>query len=432
MTRFLKVSAIGLMLLAASGVPALGATRARPWPDTASGIHVFNDQLPSGMSDAQVRFAARHYDGTQKMLRSEADRLRAIDPGFLILHYRLGEGLGYRSTTGNCRPNGDYLRIIQGNRWIREWPSSTSPRWFYKYGGSNRVLMCAYGWYLMNLDNSSWRGWWQDRVLRQVKANGDDGVFMDSLSVPNYFGGSVWRPRLPDVSPAFEEAWSSKIHRWLQWLQDQPLGRRYYLVPNVGSWITSRDATNYSPADGVMVEGFALNGNGDPYALSDWKLQADRILSLATKGRAVIGQTYVTRRRERGFALGTYLLLKHDRSYINIDTGLAPEWWPEYGIPIGKPQRGTGTAVAGLYDAQAGVYRRRFTRGLVLVNPTSTADGTAAARTVRLGRTMYLAVAHGGGDVPSSGRAPGNVTYEAVRSVRLAPYSAAVLLNTRP
>jgi|GraSoiStandDraft_4_1057263.scaffolds.fasta_scaffold43884_1 hypothetical protein len=383
------------------------------------------------MSEAQVRFAARHYDGAQKLLRSQAARLRAVNPHFLVLHYRLGEGLGYRTTTGNCNPNGAFIRIIQGNQWIREWPKSVEPQWFYRYGGSSRVLMCSFGWYLMNLDDSSWRHWWERKVLRQVEANRDDGVFMDSLSVPNYFGGSVWRPRLPDVNARFEAAWSAKIHRWLRWLQRQPLGRRYYLVPNVGSWITTRDRTNYLPADGVMVEGFALGENASPYALADWKLQANRILSLATRGRAVIGQTYVTRTRDRIFALGTYLLLKHARSYLNIDTGLDPEWWPEYGIPIGKPKQGTGDHIGDMRTT-GGIYRRRFTHGIVLVNPTSTADGTAATRTVHLGRTMFLAMPHGGGGVASSGRAPGSVTYEGVRSVRLARYSAAVLLDRRP
>src|SRR4051794_33211995 len=106
------LAATALLLLAA--VSARAATRARPWPNSASGIHVFNDQLASGMSDAQVRFAARHYDGAQKLLRSEAGRLRAVNPRFLVLHYRLGEGLGYRTTTGNCNPNGGFIRIIQG------------------------------------------------------------------------------------------------------------------------------------------------------------------------------------------------------------------------------------------------------------------------------------------------------------------------------
>ena len=46
----------------------------RPWPDTTAGIHVFNDQLASSLSDAQWQFAATHYAGTQKMTRADANR----------------------------------------------------------------------------------------------------------------------------------------------------------------------------------------------------------------------------------------------------------------------------------------------------------------------------------------------------------------------
>ncbi|MBK9231391.1 MAG: hypothetical protein IPO15_11155 [Anaerolineae bacterium] len=47
----------------------------------------------------------------------------------------------------------------------------------------------------MELNNSAWRSYWQAEVLRQLQANADDGLFMDSLSVPNYLGA--------DHQPAF-------------------------------------------------------------------------------------------------------------------------------------------------------------------------------------------------------------------------------------
>jgi hypothetical protein len=379
------------------------------------------------MPDPLVRFAARNYAGTQKMLRSEADRLRTVDPGFLILHYRLGEGLGYREVSGDCDPNGDFIRIVEGDEWIREWPDAVDDSWFYPYAGAPRVLLCDWGWYLADLDSPSWRAYWHGEVLRQLQANDDDGVFMDSLSVPNYFGGSRWRPNLPDVDAGFEADWARRIDDWLAWLQTQPVGQDYYLVPNVGSWITTRDPTTYAAADGVMIEGFALEGDGNPYAPDDWRLQADRVLSLARAGKAVIGQTYVSARRERGFALGTYLLLKHERFYLNIEQGFAPEWWPEYDVPIGKP-RESAARVADLFDDGDGVYERRFSRGLVLVNPE--VDG--ATRTVRLAKPMYLVRPRGGGDVPDSGDKPGRLGYRRVSRVNVRPYSAAVLLSRRP
>jgi hypothetical protein len=415
------VAALGL------GASAAQAREALPWPDTSRGVHVFNDQLPAGLPGPLLHFAARHYDGTQKVLRHEARRLRGVNRRFLILHYRLGEGLGYRTVSGNCEPSGDYIQVVEGNRWVREWPPDPDPDWFYPYAGSPRVLLCDWGWYLADVASREWRRYWHDEVLRQVVANADDGLFMDSLSVPNYFGSSNWDPDLPEVDPAFERAWARKIEAWLAWLQHQPLGRRFHLVPNVGSWITTRDPTDYSRADGVMVGGFAIGGERSPYAIGDWRLQADRILSLVGKHRAVIGQSYVSRPRERMFALGTYLLLKHDRFYLNLERGMEPEWWPEYDLPIGRSRARAPRRISGLYDGDAGVYRRRFSAGEVVVNP----DDGGGTKIVHLRRPGWLAVPRGGGAVPASGREPGRLEFVRVRRLRLRPYSAAVVLDRR-
>jgi hypothetical protein len=139
----------------------LFAVSARPLPDTTRGVHVFTDQLPTGMSDDQLSFSATHYAGTQKMPRIDADRLRAINPSFVILHYRLGLGLGYRAPESACQPTGEWLAIIEGNDWVREYPNSVEENWFYRYpeGSANRVYNCDWGWYLMNLEDSSWRNY---------------------------------------------------------------------------------------------------------------------------------------------------------------------------------------------------------------------------------------------------------------------------------
>ena len=407
----------------------------RPWPDTSRGIHVFNDQLASNLSDAQVQFAASHYAGAQKLTRSEADRLRAVNPGFLILHYRLGDGLGYRSTQNGCQPTGDWIYIIEGYDWVQEWPGNGVVRenWFYHWPerSSTRVMFCDWGWYLIELNEGGWRTYWQAEVLRQVQANDNDGLFMDSLNVPNYIGAQSFQPNLPDQDAAFESAWSGRIRNWLAWLQTQPIGR-YYLVPNVGSWINSRDATDYGAADGVMIEGFALEADASPHGYEDWQLEVNRALGLIAQGKAILAQSYAAGSQERMYALGCYLLIKGNRTYLNIDIGEQPEWWPEYDIPIGAPTEGAGATIAGLYDAANQVYRRRFDNGFVLVNPTNPWDGSGVTRTVSLRGTYYLAQTSGGGDVPESGDPTGAVSYSPVTQVTLPPYTAAVLLNSRP
>ncbi len=201
-------------LLGANGAWSAAAHAAahnpRPLPDTTAGIHVFNDQL-GWLSLGQTTFAATHYAGTQKMTRADADALRAVNPDFVILHYRLGLGLGYRATSGGCTPNGAYLYVID-DTWTQEWPGDAAAQdsWFYR-SGSQRVYQCGWGWYLMQLDDPSWRSWWSDQVLAQMANNDDDGLFADSFSVPNYLGGNTFNPPLPGYDPAFEAEWTARM-----------------------------------------------------------------------------------------------------------------------------------------------------------------------------------------------------------------------------
>ncbi len=437
---------LGLLCLAAAAFQGVGDTAylplvvksgdaARPWPDTSKGVHVFNDQLASGLSEAQWRFAATHYAGTQKMVRSDARRLRAVNPDFIILHYRLGHALGYRAIQGGCQPTGDWLYIISGDTWVREWPgdAAVNESWLYHWpeASDTRVLNCDWGWHLAELDNPGWRTWWQEQVLGQLRANEDDGLFMDSLSVPNYLGADRYLPALPDVDVTFENDWAGRIERWLAWLQTQPVGD-YYLVPNVGSWITTRDPTDYGSVDGVMIEGFAIEANGSPYSLADWQLQMNRALELIVKHKTVIGQSYVTAERERLFALGSYLLIKGRHTFLNTETDMEPEWWPEYDIPIGAPTQDAGSDIGNLYVPARGVYQRPFDNGLVLVNPTNPWDGSGATVSVALGDTYYRAQPTGGGRVPPDGIPTGSLDYTPCTSVTLPPYSAAVLLTAHP
>ncbi|MBP7865236.1 MAG: hypothetical protein KA419_04740 [Acidobacteria bacterium] len=420
----------GMVLAALLAALAATALAQRPWPPTGSGVHVFNDQLSQGMSEAQVAFCATHYDGTQKMRRTEADRLRAVNPQFMILHYRLGLGLGYRAPEAGCSPTGPWLHIIDGD-WTQEWPgdSAVQEGWFFHWppGSETRVYNCDWGWYLIDIGSAAWRTWWSGEVEDQLAHNDADGIFMDSYSVPNFLGGASYVPNLPDYDLAFENAWKTRIRDYLVWLKVR-FAHKAWIVPNVASWITGRDDTDYSPADGMMVEGFAMEADASPYPFDDWRLSMDRIVAATTRGQAVIGQTYVTGAQERLFTVGCYLLFRGGRSYVNLDIDLDPEWWPEYDIPIGRALHAAVSSIDEL-DADADrIYRRDFDNGLVLVNPTNPWDGSGVTRDVDLGAPFRRAWGNGGGFVGSDGVPTGTLFYETVTSVNLPPAMAAVLL----
>jgi hypothetical protein len=281
----------------------------------------------------------------------------------------------------------------------------------------------------MELDDPGWRAYWAGEVLRQIRANDDDGVFMDSLSVPNYLGADTFAPPLPAVDATFEAAWSRRIADWLTYLQTlwATASPRPYLVPNVGSWVTTRDVTDYSAADGVMIEGFGYNAWTD-FGTEDWALQMDRALAWVRTGRALIAQSYVDAVDvdARLFSLSSYLLIQGPHTYVNLDLGLELEWFPEYAIDLGAPVDPLPDTIAGLRDAASGAYVRRFARGRAIVNP---GPGTA---TVNLGTTLYRVVPVGGGLIGEDGLIPSawRLTFTPVTAVTLASGQAAILLTT--
>jgi hypothetical protein len=423
-----KKAGLGVVLSTplAARTPDLPIT-IRTFPNTLENIHVFNDQLDVWeMSEAQFEFAATHYAGTQKVFASDARRLRAHNPNFIILNYRLGLGLGYQNITGDCEPNGKWLEVIEGEKWVREYPENPPDEWFFKFGGQ-RVLFCDWGWYLMDISNTSWREYWAGEVLRQLHANAADGIFVDGLFPPNYYGGDRFDPNLPGLNQSFESTWSSQIKAFIAFGQSGELGD-YYFIPNAGAWVNRRDVTDYSGADGVMIEGFGRWSGGEYFLAQeeDWQLQMGRILGMVNLDKIVLLQQYVNKDdyEDRMFLLGSYLLVKGRYTYLNLEFSSEPEWFPEYEIPIGIPIGGTPASISSLWRSDWKVYARTYSNGLVLVNPSD------KLQEILFEKTYYRAFPHGGGIVPADGNVSAwSVDYAPVTSVSLGPNQSVVLLE---
>jgi Hypothetical glycosyl hydrolase family 15 len=366
-----RAGGIALVAMALVAGPAAAAAR-RPIPDTTAAVHVWDDQLPDSMSDAQIRFVATHVDGTQKVSLQTARRLRAVNPGFLVLHYRLGIGDGPVP-----------FRI--GNQWASDYGSVTHhDSWFWHQSG-RRVLNSQSNWYVMNPD-SRWRSYWASRVLYEASLLGDDGVFADSLSVPQYLGADNFSP--PFQYFVGEGAWTARVNRFMRYEESRLRGRLWF-IPNAGSWITTRDRTNYSIPDGVMIEGFAEGGPSDFYALGDWQLEMNRVLGLVRGGRVILAQSYLgpSDMTARGFVLGSYLLVKGTHTFLNMWIGAEPQWFPEYGVDLGAPLAPPPANIEALRQPD-GLYVRAYARGLVAVNPGSQAARLALATPMELVRPV--------------------------------------------
>jgi hypothetical protein len=368
-----------LAALALALAPA-GAAALRPIPNTSGAVHVWDDQLPDSMTPAQIRFVAAHVDGTQKVSLQTARALRAINPRFLVLYYRLGIGDGP-------------VPFRLGNRWASDYASVTKHEsWFWHLDGK-RVLNVPWDWYLMNPD-SGWSSYWAGSVLRNGAELGDDGVFADSLSVPQYLGASNFDPPLQYF--VGEGAWTARIDRFMRY-EKRRLHGRLWLIPNAGSWITTRDETDYAIADGVMIEGFAEGGPSSFYALGDWQLEMNRVLGLVRRGRTILAQSYLSpgEMTARAFVLGSYLLVKGSHTFINMDIGSGPQWFPEYGVDLG-PALAPPPPNINTLRGPGGLYVRRFEHGFVAVNPSGGALRLAVPTNARLVRP------YGGGALNAS------------------------------
>ncbi|MCX6357579.1 MAG: putative glycoside hydrolase [Candidatus Aureabacteria bacterium] len=400
--------------------PSTAVAQARTFPDTRDGIHVFSDQIQSGMTPAQYAFAAARLVGCQKMLLDDVRSLRALNPSFIVLHYQLGCGNGQEP-------------FIDGNTWTFDWSLVNGrEEWFMHQGGA-RLHMVAWNWYLMDIGSDGYRNYWIASCLQRMRDTECDGVFADSFTIDGYFNAlSPDHPWFTDPDQCLAN-WVPALQAYGSYLHAALSAEEFFFLPNLGGLVTGWDTTDYADlGDGGMIEGFGAWGNDSYFDLADWRLQMDRTLALARAGKIILCQSYTSDAalNERLFLTGCYLLIKGARTYFNMigaEHGEELLYYPEYGIPIGAYQGDIPASIDELYDAARGCYRRDYSNGMVLVNP-----GDGEADVADLGGTWELVAASGGGAVDDHGHTDGTLAYQPVTGVRLPAHSAAILLREAP
>ena len=359
------------LLLAATLI--LGASRfppaaRRPFPDTSTRIAILTDQLPTTMSDAQMRFAATHYVGTQKLSLNLSRPIRKVNPAFLVLHYHLA--------MWQSAPNVSF--IIDGNRWANDFRSvNAHESWFWHNPQGQRVTSKQDGKFrIMNISDPGFRAYWRDSLIAQVRDGDYDGIFLDSAS-PALL---QWEARAPEdprllgrgvrTNTFRELGGKSWIAAWQEWIADLNgalAAKGIPLIPNVGTLTTTWDNSDYSLTEGVFCEGFL-----DPkFAMADWEAAIDQTLSLVARNKIVILQNYLRSAdnlSKRGYLLANYLLVKGTRTYLAYFASRL-DWYPEWELDFGPAQKTAARASDLLWN---GVYRRDFAKGVVLVNPGTT------------------------------------------------------------
>lgn len=359
-------------------------------PDTTNAIYPFADQLGNGYPSNLVTFVANHFGGTQKMVKTENDRYRAVNPNWLLLHYRLG------SSSGS-------VQYIHGGTWSSDWTFVTSHEdWFTHNDVGQRDHDSGSNWDINDISNPCFRDYWVKSVIDDMRVTCSQGVFADSFEA-GISGYGVTSPdtKFAGTNPANPtywpngDTWINQKHEWSAYVEQAfaATPEHFLFVPNIGAMITSWANVDYSNIDGAMLEGFAYQ-----VAPSDWVLGMNRALPLAAAGKFITlqsypsgtGQTYID---ERDFLIGTYLLLKGSKTFINLG-GSGVYYFPEYQLNLGAPLAGLPGSVS-TYQWN-GVYRRDFANGIVLVNPST------SSVTVTLSSAYRQVLPSGGGAMTTS------------------------------
>lgn len=391
-------------------------TPSREFPPVGDGVSVFVDQLTGGMTEAQIEFMATHCVGSQKLYKILADKMRAYNDDFIIVQYHLAFG------------EGDISNLV-GNDWISNWEFTGAQEDYYEHRSwstqpNQRVLQVDWNWYLTD-PTSDWLIYFIANTLYRMAPIGDqfDGVFADSASQPWNTDPAKWWEGSDDPHDMFTY-WTPKTQHFFDTVANvyHTCPTYYYLIPNAGSYVTTISDITYFQCDGVMIEGFCHWGPGSYFTEVDWRLQMNRMKSLASQDKIILCQTGVDpfNMNDRAFVLGTYMLLKDNYTYLNMlgPWGLEPQWWPEYHHNIG-PAIDDWVDISELQDS-GGCYVRNFENGIIIVNPS---DETRCFTTTKMySHTMYGA----GGLLPEDGNPTGVATgpIEEPGEKELPPHSA--------
>lgn len=419
----------------------------RPLPETVydsvnnRSIFVFSDQLHSGLNDNEARFAATHYVGCQKMPRVDIDRIRQFNENFIHLHYKLA------ITVDSIA---DYGMILRGN-WFSNNRSPFSnwgqvrehPDWFLTHSGGKWTVHRGRR-IVMDITNEGFREWWVSSCIQEMRANGCDGVFADTYTVAAIFG----QTDNPSFSGSIDwtvSDWIPKLNEYGQYVYTRLDSAGFYFFPNIDNLQTTwanNAGTHYSKGD--YLHAAMMESWGNWASSSDAFTGIQNAIAIQKKGVFIHGEGYyggshdmnpeLSLARKRMWLAGTYLLVNHGRMYLSmygpseLSLGMSRKvlWYPEFEIDLGPwvDEWNIATVV------WKGVYRRRYEKGFVLVNNSST------AKSMDLEGAYYLAEDDSStGEYwvdPNTGREKVGLKYTPVTSLQMPAFSAAVLLYEEP
>lgn len=285
--------------------------------------------------------------------------MKAANPDLLLLSYMNGSLAQH--TEGEAFPEGWYIRDETGAK----------------------IRSLSWGNYLMN---PSHPGWIENRVqhaLDFIAFSGYDGVIMDVMGTAPI--GEGYTTGGAPINPATGGPWTQG--EWLEATASlaakvkQGIAPKIAFVNGLGSgrrYFNSDAPTSglLDGIDGAHAEAWLRNANAPVTQypnLKVWKENVDMLVDATNRGKTVLTLTKVwsdgTEQQKESwhsYALASYLLGANDATFFSFSYERDADpmmTFPQWDVRIGAP-------LGAYYEMGGGGYRRDFSGGSSLVNPT--------------------------------------------------------------
>ena len=295
--------------------------------------------------------------------KDRARQLKAANPALKVLAYK---NLSF--VTCDAYAGGTY--VPQGVRCPEV--NANHPDWFLTDSAGNRLNSGGYSsaW-LLDVGNRAYQDAWADGVITEGRADGWDGVFMDDTNPTIRFHVDPARvARYPN-----DATWTAATRSMLENVGPRIQASGLLAIANV---CCARDQgtvwKDWLPyLSGAMDEMFTKWGN-DPatgyvwdWGAGGWSGQLEEVREAEAQGKYFLGVTHsrTTDARAAAYGLTTMLLASQGRSSFT----LAEDYTTETRFPIYDRALLLGSPTGAYYRVGA-AYRRQFSSGTVLVNPS--------------------------------------------------------------
>jgi Hypothetical glycosyl hydrolase family 15 len=337
------------LLLAVLPGAALGA-------DSAAGnLRVAYDSRPDFSNLA--RTSERHdYVILQPWETDELRQIKAADPSTKVICHK---NLSGSKASSN---NGHWTTGVS----VQE-AEAEHPEWFLKDASGERITFMGYpDLHAMDIGNPAYQRRWADNVVRELVADGWDGVLMDNTDTTMRHDFASYPTKYPS-----DAEWRAATESALAHIGPRIEAAGKLAIPNFGGWggnpEVGRDWLRY--VSGAMDEMFLKWGNTAGEGYADEGRWSDQLASLRyaqSRGKDFLAVTHSTATDAEAARYGyaTMLLGGEGSATFMLASDYTREtWFPEYDYDLGAPLGPEST------DPN-GVHRRVFANGIVVVNPT--------------------------------------------------------------